>query len=132
MYMKRYTRKKTGGSSKSGKFSIFDVVKVFSNKQDTGSYEMAVLISTKHEDGTYTVQFQDGSQGDIPQRELVLVSRFHRTPQEIENLHKQVIRYTLLFKKTDDALGDIKLRTRIVDTEGVRERRETWYSFLWW
>ena len=35
MYMKRYTRKKTGGASKSGRFTKFDIVKVFSNKQHT-------------------------------------------------------------------------------------------------
>ena len=98
--MKRYTRKKVGGTGKPKGFKKFDVVHVFKNEEHTGSYEMAVLFSRKHRDGTYTVQFEEGSQGDIPETDLVVVNRFRRTPQEIENLRKKVIRYTLLVDKT--------------------------------
>ena len=98
--MKRYTRKKVGGTGKPKGFKKFDVVHVFKNEEHTGSYEMAVLFSRKHRDGTYTVQFEEGSQGDIPETDLVVVNRFRRTPLEIENLRKKVIRYTLLVDKT--------------------------------
>ena len=98
--MKRYTRKKVGGVKKPKGFKKFDVVHVFKNEEHTGSYEMAVLFSRKHRDGTFTVQYEDGSQGDIPETDLVLVNRFHRTPQEIKKIHKEVIRYILLVDKT--------------------------------
>ena len=97
--MKRYTRKKVGGVKKPKGFKKFDVVHVL-NEEDTGIYEMAVLFSRKHRDGKFTVQYEDGSQGDIPETDLVVVNRFHRTPQEIENIHKKVIRYILLVDKT--------------------------------
>ena len=61
---------------------------------------MAVLFSRKHRDGTFTVQFEEGSQGDIPETNLVVVNRFRRTRKQIENIHKKVIRYTLLLDKT--------------------------------
>ena len=97
--MKRYTRKKVGGVKKPKGFKKFDVVRVL-NEEDTGIYEMAVLFSRKHQDGKFTVQFEQGAQGDIPETDLVLVNRFRRTPQEIENIHKKVIRYILLLDKT--------------------------------
>ena len=98
--MKRYTRKKVGAGEKPEGFKKFDVVHVFKNKEHTGSYEMAVLFSRKHRDGTFTVQFEDGTQGDPHSTDLVLVNRFHRTRKQIENIHKNVIRYTLLLDKT--------------------------------
>ena len=98
--MKRYTRKKVGGGENPSDFKKFDVVHVFKNVGHTGSYEMAVLFSRKHRDGTFTVQFEDGSQGDPYSTDLVLVNRFDRTRKQIENIHKKVIRYTLLLDKT--------------------------------
>lgn len=98
--MKRYTRKKVGAGEKPEGFKKFDVVQVFKNDEHTGSYEMAVLFSRKHRDGTFTVQFEEGSQGDIPETDLVVVNRFDRTRKQIENLRKKVIRYTLLVDKT--------------------------------
>ena len=98
--MKRYTRKKVGGGENPSDFKKFDVVHVFKNKEHTGSYEMAVLFSRKHRDGTFTVQFEDGTQGDPHSTDLVLVNRFHRTRKQIENIHKKVIRYILLVDKT--------------------------------
>ena len=97
--MKKYTRKKTGGSSNSGKYSKFDVVKVFSNEQKEGSYERGVLFSKIHRDGTYTVQFENGIQDDVPEAHLVFHDRLDNLNEnDIEKKRKDVIRYTLLYE----------------------------------
>ena len=67
---------------------------------------MGVLFSRKHRNGTYTVQFENGRQDEALETHLDLDKRFHRTPQEIENKRKDVIRYTLLFEKTLRWYGD--------------------------
>ena len=79
--MKRYTRKKVGRGTKPNDFKKFDVVKVYKNKKHTGSFEMGVLFSRKHRNGTYTVQFENGTQEEALETHLDLDKRFHRTPR---------------------------------------------------
>ena len=106
--MKRYTRKKTGGESKSGKYSKFDVVKVYKNKKHTGKFERGVLFSKIHRDGTYTVQFENGIQDDAPEAHLLFHGRLDNLNNEndIEQKLKDVIRYTLLYEKTLKKYGE--------------------------
>ena len=77
---------------------------------------MGILFSRKHRNGTYTVQFENGTQEEALETHLDLDKRFHRTPREIENKRKDVIRYTLLFEKTLGWYGDP------VDAHGIKKK----------